>query len=318
MSLGTGVPVGVRSSLVARLGTNRVPEKLPMTSHPDDPMDSRHALPEHSLPGRLPDLVVIGATKAGTTSLYRYLGEHPQIFMSTIKEPRYFMDPFFEGNYHRGVDWYRNLFRTQKTLCGEATPAYTQPLTTVVAERMHQTIPEAKVIYLVREPWSRLLSHNQMIKSKKGCLRASLAEIVENHPRAKRSSFYGSHFRNFRQFFPANQILIVESSDLLSQTRDTLRKIFSFLGVDSGFLSPVFDLRFNSTRSTRADRPVDETSTSPTPDFCPQIREIIPAALIREWHGRFHAEVDLLRQLTGQPFPSLELPPLERLLAEHT
>lgn len=73
--------------------------------------------------GRLPNLVVVGATKAGTTSLYRYLGEHPQIFMSAIKEPRYFLDARFEGKFHEGEEWYRNLFRTKKPVCGEATPA---------------------------------------------------------------------------------------------------------------------------------------------------------------------------------------------------
>ncbi|HBH51032.1 MAG TPA: hypothetical protein DDY91_03980 [Planctomycetaceae bacterium] len=298
-----------------------------MTSHPDDPMDSRHALPEHSLPGRLPDFVVVGATKSGTTSLYYYLDQHPEIGMSWPKEPRYFLDPEF-GNYHRGEAWYRDLFRTPHRLCGEATPAYTHQPNCVVAERMHNLIPRARLIYLVREPWSRLVSHYRMLRSSPNTPNGTPAEILRKRPRARLASLYGTHWNCLTKYFPADQLLLVESNHLLSATRDTMRTIFEFLGVDPHFDSRVFDRKFHKaeTRDRRLARsPEPQTNPGmamddgvPGPNVDSSASVIFPPELIRELHDEFHREVDLLRQLTGQPFPSLDLPPLERLLAEHT
>jgi len=78
--------------------------------------------------GRLPNFIIVGATKAGTTSLDFYLSLHPEIQMARPKEPRFFIDaqePF--GRWGRGPDWYRGLFQTGKRLCGEAYYARLPP-----------------------------------------------------------------------------------------------------------------------------------------------------------------------------------------------
>jgi hypothetical protein len=80
---------------------------------------------EHGQHGRLPDFIVIGAAKAGTTSLHFYPSLHPEIFMSTPKVPRFFADaPEPLGRWHPGEVWYRRLFVTTKRLAGETSPTY--------------------------------------------------------------------------------------------------------------------------------------------------------------------------------------------------
>lgn len=116
-----------------------------------------------ALEGRLPDFIVVGATKAGTTSLDQYLAMHPQIHMARPKEPRFFTVGNPSSNYHRGVAWYRGLFRSERLCCGETSPQYTHwPTRSGVVERMHALVPKCRLIYLVREPWARIRSHYYM------------------------------------------------------------------------------------------------------------------------------------------------------------
>jgi hypothetical protein len=76
--------------------------------------------------GRLPNFIVIGAAKRGTTSLHYYLSLHPEIFMSRVKEARFFGDERDSiGRWNRGLDWYNSLFQTTLPICGESSPAYT-------------------------------------------------------------------------------------------------------------------------------------------------------------------------------------------------
>jgi hypothetical protein len=101
----------------------------------------------------LPNLIVIGAMKAGTTSLHAYLSLHPEIFMSANKEPRFFTE---EWNWHKGLEWYEAQFPERVTIRGESTPDYTKlPEIRNVPERIHSLIPDVRLIYLVRDPIDR-------------------------------------------------------------------------------------------------------------------------------------------------------------------
>src|SRR5947209_1159841 len=112
----------------------------------------------------LPDFLIIGAQKAGTTSLYRYLAAHPDIVASTRKEVH-----FFDINFWRGEWWYRSLFplrrrlqrrpplRNRPAITGEASPYYLfHPF---APERAAQLLPDAKLIVLLRDPVERAWSH---------------------------------------------------------------------------------------------------------------------------------------------------------------
>jgi hypothetical protein len=105
---------------------------------------------KHWRPGPLPDFVIIGAQKAGTTTLFDMLAEHPEVGLSTIKEVHY-----FDHNFHRGEEWYRRHF--DRHIAGEASPNYIfHPL---VHDRMKALIPDVKVIAILRDPVERALSH---------------------------------------------------------------------------------------------------------------------------------------------------------------
>ena len=201
--------------------------------------------------GRLPDFIVIGATKAGTTSLDFYLSLHPEIQMARPKEPRFFIDAAEPaGRWGKGIDWYRRLFDGEKEICGEASPAYTHaPALPGVPERMARVVPEARLIYLVREPLERLKSHFLMQCRQKG-ESLGFADFLAANPEARclLASDYGSQLQRYLNWFPPGQILVVESEELARNRSNTLRRIFEFLGVDADFSTPLFHHRRNVTR----------------------------------------------------------------------
>src|SRR5919106_4193832 len=100
--------------------------------------------------GALPTFVIIGAQKCGTTALHSYLSRHPEVSMSRPKE----LDFFVEGaNWEKGVDWYRSRFDGAAKARGESSPNYTaHPMLAGVPERMAELVPDAKLIFMVRDP----------------------------------------------------------------------------------------------------------------------------------------------------------------------
>lgn len=114
--------------------------------------------------GALPTFFIIGAAKAGTTSLHWYLDQHPEVGMSTIKEPNFLSGP------ENGIPYptrritelsdYRRLFDPTYPVRGEASPSYTNsPRRRGVPERVKKLVPAARFIYLVRDPVERTISH---------------------------------------------------------------------------------------------------------------------------------------------------------------
>lgn len=106
---------------------------------------------------RLPDFVIIGAMKAGTTTLFRWLGEHPDCALPHVKEPHFFAR---DDRFARGLEWYGSLFPQTTAITGEASADYADPaVSRTVADRMATVLPDARIIMLVREPEARLRSH---------------------------------------------------------------------------------------------------------------------------------------------------------------
>ena len=124
---------------------------------------------------RLPDFLIIGAQKGGTTSLYRYLSEHPQIGAASRKELNY-----FDSEFHRGVDWYHRQFppasSSQRSVTGEASPSYL--LNPRSAERAAALVPQALIVVLLRNPVDRAYSHYQMVK-RRGYESLSFEEAID-------------------------------------------------------------------------------------------------------------------------------------------
>src|SRR6202789_1776123 len=106
---------------------------------------------------QLPSLVTTGGRKSGTTSIHHYFGLHPEIQMSKPKELNFFVT---ELNWDLGLDWYASRFDDRFKVRGESSPHYTNlPRYEGVAERIRTHCPDAKLIYMVRDPIKRILSH---------------------------------------------------------------------------------------------------------------------------------------------------------------
>lgn len=195
---------------------------------------------------RLPTFIVIGAMKAGTTSLWRYLRSHPQVFTPEEKELGYFIA---EKNWSRGRDWYlANFAGAGDTIAvGEASPEYTLGHAyRGVPERMAGLIPAAKLVYLLRDPVARLRSH-YLERVRAGDEKRPPERALAEHPGYVMASRYMWQLERYLEHFPREQILLVTSEDLQRAPAATLATVFAFLGVEQGWEpAPVPD-RTNTT-----------------------------------------------------------------------
>ncbi|MEQ9481138.1 sulfotransferase domain-containing protein [Coleofasciculus sp. F4-SAH-05] len=210
---------------------------------------------------RLPDFLIIGAAKSGTTTLYKYLCQHPQIYMSVPKEPNFFGD---DGCYAKGLDWYTSLFINAKShqFCGEASTFYTlnftsttplfsyklQPVTvSKCAGRIAKIIPNVKLIYIMRNPIDRAYSHwshhmriAQYLDLKENTSKRYVTKIMverfEDNMRHQlfylENSNYMERIEQYLCYFPRESFLFLFMDDLIHATADTLRKVCNFLEID--------------------------------------------------------------------------------------
>ena len=185
--------------------------------------------------GRLPDFIIIGSAKSGTTSLFRYLDEHPDVFISDPKEPC-----FFDENmrWEKGISWYSSLFDDAKDyqICGEASTNYTRwPQVNDVPKKMYDAVPEAKLIYIMRDPSSRAFSHYVHRWTKEVNPGKPFTEdfdtFVKKDPMCIDGSYFAKQLDQYLEFFPKEQILLVVFEELVENPKKVIGEVFSFLGI---------------------------------------------------------------------------------------
>ena len=186
----------------------------------------------------LPNLVVIGGLKCGTTSLHHYLGLHPQIGMSRPKELNFFVA---ELNWELGENWYASHFSGRDPVRGETSPHYTnEPRFSGVAERMSGLLGgDAKVVYMVRDPVDRLLSH-YLHNVGGGYEARSMEEAITPESAYVQRSLYAMQSEPYLEHFGAERIAFVTREELRDEREETMRRLFGFVGVDESFTSPQF------------------------------------------------------------------------------
>lgn len=190
--------------------------------------------------GRLPDFVVIGAMKSGTTSFAAYLDQHPEVAVSNPKEPNFFADP---GNWDRGLAWYEDLFPGNVPVVGEASVFYTMmPEYVGAAQRIRQTIPDVRLIYLVRDPIERMRSMFIHRADKHQGLARSLTESIERQPAYVEISRYGHQLEPYLELFSEDQILVLTTDELRVDPDSVLSRAFRHIGVDAGVRVPAEEL----------------------------------------------------------------------------
>ena len=194
-------------------------------------------IPRRSLDRPVPDFVIIGAAKAGTTSLFATLQSHPQIAPSLVKETDFFsLDTLFA----KGLPWYRSLFGDQSPdqLLGEASTSYSRlPLHPATADRVFRANPAAKVIYLTRDPVQRAYSH--MIHRWQRELFPDRAfdvdpgNFLRADPMPVTSSLYEQQLEPWRSRFGDDQIHVMMFEELVQNPRETLTLLCEFIGIDA-------------------------------------------------------------------------------------
>ena len=182
---------------------------------------------------RLPDFFIIGAAKSATTTLYKYLASHPQIHMSVEKEPNFFGADI---KYQRGLTWYSELFSEAEVgqICGEASTDYSKfPEYPNVAKRIYAALPDAKFIYMLRNPIDRAYSYYLHQFREIPYTNVTFEDWLENTNSCLDGSNYMMQVEQYLNYFPKSAFLFIFTDDLSNNTQKCLAEIFSFLNVDS-------------------------------------------------------------------------------------
>jgi len=210
----------------------------------------------------LPNCLIIGAQKAGTSSLYHYLIQHPQVHKSLKKEVHYFDGGLKENKYTflQGENWYRSHFPLQSDMekndiCIDATPMYLfNPL---APERIKNLLHKAKLIILLRNPVERAISHyfhvqrhgfEELSINDALAQEESRLESAKRHKNYKEQSFrlysyqerglYLAQIKRYQALFNEDQLLILSSDELFQKPKETLKQVFNFLEIKNNYLVP--------------------------------------------------------------------------------
>ena len=211
----------------------------------------------------LPDFLVIGAGKSGTTSLHHYLSLHPEIFMSSVKETNFFalegkntvthpeLKELFKYCPETITDLseYKNLFKNAEGgLKGEVCPMYLYNKS--AASNIHRYIPNVKLIAIFRQPAERLYSRFLHLARDSRTPTAHFEDCLDRNTiwwereDLINEGFYFQHLQKFYELFPRSHIRVFLYEDLVADARKLMREIFDFLEVDSNF-SPDVSLKMN-------------------------------------------------------------------------
>lgn len=181
----------------------------------------------------LPDFIIIGAMKSGTTTLYRYLDRHPDIDMSRDKETDFFVA---EKQFSNGLDWYSAQFSddaaARNVLRGEASPNYTKRRDFAgVPERVAQTCPDVRLIYILRDPVARAESqfrHGVVM----GEIDVTADGFVDGHEYAHimDASRYAHQLDAWLAHFDRDRFLILDFDDLIRDPQAVMNQIYDHIG----------------------------------------------------------------------------------------
>ncbi len=223
----------------------------------------------------LPDFIVVGANKGGTTSIYHYLKQHPEVYLSPVKEPHYFskdidinlfkrefaqnklqdIDRYLSGDmqqeYHaafiRDREQYIRLFKhvtTQKAV-GELSTSYLY--SSVAAEEIKKEIPGCKIIICLRNPIERAYSHYRMNlwtgNSNEFNFYKALVDDFNHDPKVWGNAhlyteigMYYQQVKRYLDVFGKEQVKIIFTEDMKKNAQQVIRELYAFIGVDPAFI----------------------------------------------------------------------------------
>lgn len=243
----------------------------------------------------LPDFLILGAQKAGTTALYAYLRWHPDITGPSFKEVS-----FFDRHYAHGERWYRAHFPVRRrTLVGEASPSYL--FHPQAPERVARMLPNARLIALLRNPAERALSHYQhevalgreplsfedAIDQEDERMGGELERMLRDPSYFSRAWWnftyvargrYAEQLERWFASFPREQLLVLLTDELAADTAGTYRRVLGFLGAEAHDLDSyprIFDRDYaDMDPATRAQ--LDELFAEPNRRLAALLRRTLP------------------------------------------
>jgi len=190
-----------------------------------------------------PSFLIVGTQKGGTTSLYDYLIQHPEIIPVERKEIH-----FFDSNFDKGLPWYLSFFPEKiegqvRPNCGEASPSYL--FIEEIPQRVKGLFPDIKIIILLRNPVDRAISHFSMEKYRKlenldfkTAIEKEQERMQENIRHRIRYSYleqglYHKHIKNWLKHFDENQLLFIKSEDFFDNPKEATSRAFKLLGLEN-------------------------------------------------------------------------------------
>jgi len=191
---------------------------------------------------RLPDFLVIGALKAGTTYLDELLRDHPELCLpATVKEVE-----FFTRHYDRGPAWYARRFaKCGSRRAGEVSPQYLSDPR--CPARIHELLPDARLLVSLRDPVQRAYSQYKHWVQVSG-YGGDFEQYLTDHPGAIDEGRYFDLLSRYLELFPAERLHTVVFEDLLGQPVQVMKGVFHFLGVDTHYTPPSLGAANVSTR----------------------------------------------------------------------
>ena len=203
-------------------------------------------------------VLIIGAMKCGTTSLFNYLSQHPQIASPIFKEPNFFS---YDERWNNGIEWYLNRWQNwnpqQHKIALEASINYSKVHSyPQVINRIKSLEPETsfKFIYIVRDPVERIESHYTYALADGRERLKSLAQEVDREliETSKYAKQIGVYYNNFN----SKNILILNFNDLKNTPQETIKKVCSFLEIDSSYEFRNISKVYNASQSQIVDIPL--------------------------------------------------------------
>lgn len=192
----------------------------------------------------LPNFILCGAQKAGTTTLFNYLDQHPDICTPRGKEVHFFD---WDSRYNMGLNWYETQFDNcdNNKVIGEASPYYM--FLPKVPKRIKKDLEDVKLIFILRDPIDRAYSH-YWHEVKKGWETLSFEEAIKKEPkRIRRNPIYLNHYSylergkfviqldRFSRYFSKDKLFILTLEELIENKNKTLTRLFEYLDVNSDY-----------------------------------------------------------------------------------
>lgn len=191
----------------------------------------------------LPNFLVVGGNRCATTWIYECLTEHPNVYMSKIKQIH-----FFDLNYSKGINYYETFFndadKNTYRAIGEASPSYLA--SPECAKRIKKNLPDSKIIAILRNPVERAFSQYVIFKENYDKIACSFEEAVKVKPALIDDGVYFKHLKRYYQFFDEKQILILLYDDLIYDQNMFIKKIYKFIDVYPDFIPSALNKKINT------------------------------------------------------------------------